>query len=112
MSTKSKYVIFFDRLNNRPEAVIFSSNLIHSDVTRHLQSGMLVPVSAGFVDMGTVDGRPYAQVYGRSDSLSIDGHPEDSVFVMQTLGLAGLVEADAMQAAVNLKKKWFAQYGT
>ena len=111
MYTKSKYVVFYDRVNTRLEAIIFSSNLIHADVARRMHGSGLRPVSAGFVNMGMVDGAPHAKAQGRSDSLDLDSQSGDSVFIMQALGLGMLVSTEDEKVAVDRKKELFALHG-
>lgn len=111
MYKKSKYVVFYDGARHRPEAIIFSSNLIHADVARRMRGAVLLPVSAGFVDMGIVDGAPHAKAHGRSDSLNLDSQPGDSVFVMQSLGLGLLVSPEDEKVAVDRKNELFELYG-
>ena len=56
--------------------ILFGNDLVHSEVAAlHRRTGQVT--SAGFVEF--VDDEPHA--FGRSDSLNIESHPEDSEII-------------------------------
>lgn len=61
-------------------ALVFDGTLIHKEVAHRLRA---IPVSAGFVYF-TVNG---ARCHGRSESLNLDGRPEDEAIINKSLNI-------------------------
>lgn len=110
MYQKTKYVMFWDRVRDRLEPVVFSESMIHADVARCMGRGRVV-VSAGFVSMTMRDDMPFPSTHGRSDSLNIDTRPEDSTALAVMMGLSENLTDKEQEALHELRRQLYRQYG-
>ncbi len=72
-----KYIIVRDR-DEVESAILFPERVIHRDVARIHRASDVRVVSAGFVQIGHMDGESICATFGDSESLRMKPRPEDA----------------------------------
>ncbi len=80
-----KYLIVLDRENNE-RAILFDEDIVHKDMARihRARDNDIRVIAAGFCIVNKVNTVWAVSVYGRSDSMDMNGRPEDR-FVIERL---------------------------